>query len=468
MCDIFKIQRGNRSNRWSNRIQNSAGGLTEGCAFRSRRAFCPVFGGVSGRRDSRHPQQVVSSRHEVTPGLRPLQSPIPAPAESAHGFHPAKDFLHPFADLQTNLITPLCRGASVQSGHLHFVFARHMRRDLPCPAALHKALLVIALVRSNRLEVYTFMQLLVGVGLLQRHDRLAFRNRVVQGEGGTQAVPVLHQGVRAETQPGLLPAGFPIQHALGIGRALVRVVAPLFPAKVDRGVAGVFVFGGLYFLRIRPVFADKAFQAGPRFDERAVGGEVVVTGPAGLPAQVIDFHEEESGHIGREHALIVLGKDAVVETAFVELPVQKPKPEQIVAELLAKEPFAAHAVKGAQHARLEQLLRRNAVAPGVGVKFVKQRGEFFQDGVHLAFDGAQRMLRRHTLVEVDDRQKVRLSLRFSAHALSDITPNETFQRKIVFQQIVSNDRAAGMISATVHLPLRASRYRPQRRQRHNQ
>jgi hypothetical protein len=38
------------------------------------------------------------------------------------------------------------------------------------------------------------------------------------------------------------------------------------------------------------------------------------------------------------------------------------------------------------------------------------------------------------LVEVDDCQKVRLGLRFSAHALSDITPAEMFQRKIVFQQ----------------------------------
>jgi hypothetical protein len=38
------------------------------------------------------------------------------------------------------------------------------------------------------------------------------------------------------------------------------------------------------------------------------------------------------------------------------------------------------------------------------------------------------------LVEVDDRQKVRLGLWCSTHALSDIAPAKKFQTKIVFQQ----------------------------------
>jgi hypothetical protein len=110
----------------------------------------------------------------------------------------------------------------------------------------------------------------------------------------------------------------------------------------------------------------------------------------------------------------------VVKTALVELPVEEPEPEQIVAELFAKEPFTADAVKGGEHAGLEQLFRRNAAATSLGIKFIKQRGEFFQNNVHLAFDGAQRMVRRHALVEVDDRQKVRLGLRFSTHPRADV------------------------------------------------
>jgi hypothetical protein len=46
-----------------------------------------------------------------------------------------------------------------------------------------------------------------------------------------------------------------------------------------------------------------------------------------LAAQVIHFEEEEFGHVGGEHVLVVLGKDGVIKTAFGELPVQKPKPE---------------------------------------------------------------------------------------------------------------------------------------------
>ncbi len=53
-----------------------------------------------------------------------------------------------------------------------------MRRDLPFPAALHKAFLVIALVRPERLDIHTFMQLLMGIGLLQGHHRFALGNGV--------------------------------------------------------------------------------------------------------------------------------------------------------------------------------------------------------------------------------------------------------------------------------------------------
>ena len=156
-----------------------------------------------------------------------------------------------------------------------------MRRDRPFPAALHKGFLMIALVGAGRLDGHACLPLLVGIGLLQGDHRFAGGNGIVQGEAGAQAVPVFHQGVRAETQPGLLPAGFLIQHAVRIGRALVRVVAARFPAKVNRGIAGIPVLGRRDLGLIRPVFADETFQARPRFDERAVGSEMIVTGPAG-------------------------------------------------------------------------------------------------------------------------------------------------------------------------------------------
>ena len=119
------------------------------------------------------------------------------------------------------------------------------------------------------------------VHLLQGHRWFAFGDGVVQREVGAQAVPVFHQRVRAKTQPGGRPVGFPIEHAVRIRRAVMRVVAPLFPAKVDRRIAGIFVFGGLDFLFVRPICADETFQARLGFEERAVGGEVFIARPTG-------------------------------------------------------------------------------------------------------------------------------------------------------------------------------------------
>lgn len=72
-----------------------------------------------------------------------------------------------------------------------------------------------------------------------------------------------------------------------------------------------------------------------------------------------------------------MAKNAVIEAAFVELPVEEPKPEQIVAELFAKEPLTADAVKGGQHAGFEPLFGRDAAPAFLGIEFIKQRGEFF-------------------------------------------------------------------------------------------
>ena len=144
----------------------------------------------------------------------------------------------------------------------------------------------------------------------------------------------------------------------------------------------------------------------------------------------VHFEEEELGHVGRKDAVVVLGKDAVVEAAFGKLTVQEPEPEQIVAELFAEQAFTADAVEGGEHSGLEQLLRRNAGTSQFLIEVIEQRREFFENRVHSALDGAQRMIRRHALVEVDHRQKVRLSLRFSTHGyLIHLIPSRSKSRE---------------------------------------
>src|SRR5262249_30268161 len=106
---------------------------------------------------------------------------------------------------------------------------------------------------------------------------------------------------------------------------------------------------------------------------------------------------------------------AMIETTLAQFTVQEPQPEQIVAQLLAEQPFAADAKEGDQHARLEQLLRRNAGTPLLGIERVEQRRELLQDGVHTAFNSSQGMIGRYTGIKVHHGQKVGLSLRFSTH-----------------------------------------------------
>jgi hypothetical protein len=106
----------------------------------------------------------------------------------------------------------------------------------------------------------------------------------------------------------------------------------------------------------------------------------------------------------------------MVEAAFAKLTVQKPQPQEIVAQLLAEQTLAPDTVERRQDPRLQQLLGRDAIPSTGGVQFIEQRRKLLQDQVNTLLDRAQRMIGRHTLVEVDHRQKVRLGLRFSAHA----------------------------------------------------
>ena len=167
-----------------------------------------------------------------------------------------------------------------------------------------------------------------------------------------------------------------------------------------------------------------------------------ITGPALLAREIIDFGKEQLRHLGGEYAVIVLGEDAVIEAAVAELAIQKPEPEQIVAELVTEEPFTAHTVQRTEHPGLQQLLRRNAIAASVGIEFVKQGREFLQHRIHAALDGAQWVIRRHAGIEVDDGQEVGLSLRFSTHATLEPQIATAFKQKAIFNKLLDKLIAA--------------------------
>jgi hypothetical protein len=416
MTFVFKLLRGSVGNYSRPRCRQRVLPPANLSPSRRSRNFCACFGNSNRRQlQARHSDQIISARHEVTPCLRSLQSPIAGSPQTTHRFHPAKDFLDAFAYPQTGLIAGTVRGALIHSRDVHAFLACRMGRNFPLPTALHENLLMVGLVRAHRLGLRADVQLRVLIQLPQGHDRLGFGDRIVQGEIGAQPVPVFHERVAAKVKLRLFALGFAIQDALGIGRALMRVVAALFTPEVHAGVARIIVLGRGHLLLIPAVLADKALQAGPGLDQRPIGSKMFITGPTFLARQLINFCEEQLGNLRREDALIVLGENAVIEAAFGKLAVQKPEPEQIVTKLFAEEPFAAHTVEGGEDTGLEQLLRRNAGAAFAGIECVEQRRELLQNRIDAAFDGAQRMVHRHTGVEINDGQKVRLGLRFSAH-----------------------------------------------------
>src|ERR1043166_3420611 len=262
----------------------------------------PSRGSTTGCRQLqfRQSQQIVGARHKVTPGLCALLTTVPTPTKSSHRLHPANDFLHALAEALAGLIPLRPDRAPIQSRHLHSLLACYMGRDLSLPTASHERFLVIPLVRPEGLRVGAFVQLRVLVHLPQRHHGLAFEDRIVNREVRTQAVAIFHQHVSAKAKLRFLTLGLAIQHAFGISAALVRVVGAPLAFELDRRIAGIVILGRANLPLVLAVFAHETLETGPRFNQRAVGGEMLVAGPAGLAGQIVDFGEEQLGR-SEEH-----------------------------------------------------------------------------------------------------------------------------------------------------------------------
>ena len=126
-----------------------------------------------------------------------------------------------------------------------------------------------------------------------------------------------------EGEAGLVAVALAEQARLGVGRALVGVVAPqpaFEVAAAARRAAGI-------------VLGSEALVPGPGHDERAVDAEVLVTGQV-LRARLADDRPEEGlGDVAAQQALAVLGEDRDVPDPVVDLGANEPAEEQVVLEL---------------------------------------------------------------------------------------------------------------------------------------
>ena len=121
-----------------------------------------------------------------------------------------------------------------------------------------------------------------------------------------QSVEILHQQIPAVAQLGLLACAFARQKRVGIGFRFVGLVRALLPAKIHRdfrdppGGDELFLSLGL-----------KTLHASPRFQQRAIHGEVFVRGPS-LRSRLLHHPRQKFlGDLGLQQPVAVLGEPPV-------------------------------------------------------------------------------------------------------------------------------------------------------------
>src|SRR5262249_4895771 len=153
-------------------------------------------------------------------------------------------------------------------------------------------------------------------------------------------------------------------------------------------------------------FGPKAFEAGRRFDQRAVDAEVLVAEQVQAIRLLHHRVKELATDAVPQQPLSVLGKGAVVEARLEHVHIQKPSKQQVIGQLLTEGAFAAHRVQTDQQAGFEQALRRNRRPTFTvsGVHLVEQGRQLQQCGIRVALDSPQRMVYRYQRLRIDERQ----------------------------------------------------------------
>jgi hypothetical protein len=145
------------------------------------------------------------------------------------------------------------------------------------------------------------------------------------------------------------------------------------------------------------VLGAKALLRGPRLDQRAIDGEVLVRHePLGL---LVDFGKELLRHLGGQQPVAVLRKHRMVPHRVVHAQAHKPAEQQVVVDLLDQQPLRAHRVEHLQQQRPQNVLRRNRWPPGVGIQRIELRAQRPQHRVRQLANRSQRMILRHTLLQ---------------------------------------------------------------------
>jgi site-specific DNA recombinase len=292
----------------------------------------------------------------------------------------------------------LIDGAASAAGVL-----RHMWRDLLVADRCDARASVVRLV-GTQCSWMKAAQLRV-VQQVRHHVALSRAGGLSDLEVDQQPVAILHQRVSHVRQLRLEATAFLRQACFRIGRALVRGVRALLAAEVDRRIARIIrrrLIGGRLVLR------TEALQTGGGLDQRAIHREVLVGKQAECIGLADHLVEEVQRHLLFQQATAVLAECGLIEAGLHQTHVEEPAPKQVVVELLAEGPLAAHRVQADQQTGFQQPLRWDRRPTASAIHRVERRRQRGQRSIGETFDGSQWMARWNSLVQIHERQHARL------------------------------------------------------------
>src|ERR1700730_395654 len=200
------------------------------------RAACNLDG--LNRRSAQvpHTYQVVSGSGERE---HPVLLKDPAMAhfpQQRDLLQPSETFFDALPLLLADSIAGVARGTCVNGAPASApIILRHVRCYSQMAAFGHEIRSVISLVPAHCHWLRTR-------NLLQHNQRSVALRGPISLEYfcvHDQSVSVLHQQIPAVTQLGLLPRALACQSGIGIGLRCMRLIAPILPVKVNRGVARI-------------------------------------------------------------------------------------------------------------------------------------------------------------------------------------------------------------------------------------
>src|SRR5512144_1166952 len=301
------------------RLRRDRFGAFMGDWFQLDARFWPLCRHLSrDRTQATHAQQVVSGRGEIGLTLIFRHALDARLAQAAHGLLPTKDLLDELALTLRDLIAVMASSASVYPSSGPRSVKRHMRDDAPLTQPGNEALLVIALIAAYGGRAQPFAPL----PLQHRTRGIGFLS---SGSGKdhihAQAVAIFHKYVLAVAELGFLAKAFAHELSLRISARLMGGIAALLAFEIDHAISSWII--------IAAIFAPKALERGPRFDQRAVHGEVLV-GQQLLALRALDHAVKKAAcHIMLNQALAQAAKVRLIQRRLCQIHVQEPSKQDV-------------------------------------------------------------------------------------------------------------------------------------------